>query len=299
MTRVLPCRPAPIPASLDLSGKGDPLAPRIYYGLGSPEGKVAGVTGSWYLRRDGGAGSTLYVKESLVVTRVPAGLETGVGADASAISGRVWPSGGLTWESGIGLYALGSSIQSNHLRRTAAGSGGTTQHNALGDTMPFDNFEMSVALTRGPDAVNQVMGFGFRCNHAQFNGVTNDGIYAMLRRTNAATAQVELLVQKQGVNGQNPTIAAGVAWAENVENVLGVQVIGATVRFWMEPGLGGSRTYLGATVTLAPDTFNDAGHRTPVGLALLPCTPNLNWKNFKIESITTAAATATTGWTAK
>jgi hypothetical protein len=35
----------------------------IYSGLGSPEGRVAAYIGSIYLRRDGGSGTVLYVKE--------------------------------------------------------------------------------------------------------------------------------------------------------------------------------------------------------------------------------------------
>lgn len=40
------------------------LARRIYTGRGSPEGVVAGRVGALYLREDGGAGTTLYVKET-------------------------------------------------------------------------------------------------------------------------------------------------------------------------------------------------------------------------------------------
>lgn len=43
---------------------GDVDDPSIYSGSGSPEGEVSAPPGSLYLRRDGGAGSALYVKES-------------------------------------------------------------------------------------------------------------------------------------------------------------------------------------------------------------------------------------------
>ena len=36
----------------------------IFSGLGTPEGNVAAYIGSIYLRRDGGSGTTLYVKET-------------------------------------------------------------------------------------------------------------------------------------------------------------------------------------------------------------------------------------------
>ncbi len=36
----------------------------LYSGAGSPEGNVTAVVGSLYTRTDGGAGTTLYVKES-------------------------------------------------------------------------------------------------------------------------------------------------------------------------------------------------------------------------------------------
>lgn len=37
---------------------------KIYQGIGSPEGSVTAVTGSLYMRKDGGSSSSLYVKES-------------------------------------------------------------------------------------------------------------------------------------------------------------------------------------------------------------------------------------------
>ncbi|HLA60906.1 MAG TPA: hypothetical protein VK626_01550 [Nitrospiraceae bacterium] len=36
----------------------------LYSGVGSPEGKVIATVGSLYTRIDGGAGTTLYVKEA-------------------------------------------------------------------------------------------------------------------------------------------------------------------------------------------------------------------------------------------
>ena len=41
---------------------GDPLEPTITSGTKSPNGVVAAPKGSLYLRRDGGATTTLYVK---------------------------------------------------------------------------------------------------------------------------------------------------------------------------------------------------------------------------------------------
>ena len=35
-----------------------------YYGTGTPEGVVTAAVGAMYLRSDGGAGTTLYIKES-------------------------------------------------------------------------------------------------------------------------------------------------------------------------------------------------------------------------------------------
>lgn len=43
---------------------GSTALTRIYQGTGSPETVVAAVVGSLYLRLDGGAATTLYVKES-------------------------------------------------------------------------------------------------------------------------------------------------------------------------------------------------------------------------------------------
>jgi hypothetical protein len=39
-------------------------APSLISGTGSPEGAVTANTGSLYLRMDGGAGTTIYVKET-------------------------------------------------------------------------------------------------------------------------------------------------------------------------------------------------------------------------------------------
>lgn len=42
----------------------DVLRGRMIEGLGDPEGVVTAKSGTMYLRRDGGAGSSFYVKES-------------------------------------------------------------------------------------------------------------------------------------------------------------------------------------------------------------------------------------------
>jgi hypothetical protein len=47
--------------SINLGGEAGPL---ISVGTGNPNGVVSSVVGGLYLRRDGGAGSTLYVKEA-------------------------------------------------------------------------------------------------------------------------------------------------------------------------------------------------------------------------------------------
>lgn len=44
------------------------LLQQVYSGNGSPEGVVTAGIGSIYLRRNGGAGTTLYVKESGAAT---------------------------------------------------------------------------------------------------------------------------------------------------------------------------------------------------------------------------------------
>ena len=43
---------------------GDGVKQKVYNGVGSPEGVVSADIGSLYLRLDGGAGSSFYVKES-------------------------------------------------------------------------------------------------------------------------------------------------------------------------------------------------------------------------------------------
>lgn len=55
-----------IRAVVDNSGlrHGDASAPFSSSGNGSPEGVVTAIVGSFYLRKDGGAGTTFYVKES-------------------------------------------------------------------------------------------------------------------------------------------------------------------------------------------------------------------------------------------
>ena len=40
------------------------LQGKVRWGVGSPEGAVTARVGTMYLREDGGAGTTLYVKES-------------------------------------------------------------------------------------------------------------------------------------------------------------------------------------------------------------------------------------------
>lgn len=44
--------------------KGDPAGRAIHYCTGTPEAQVTASIGSLALRTDGGAGTTLYVKES-------------------------------------------------------------------------------------------------------------------------------------------------------------------------------------------------------------------------------------------
>lgn len=48
-----------LPKSIDAD-----LLKRIYTGVGTPEGVVVATTGCLYLRQDGGAGTSLYVKET-------------------------------------------------------------------------------------------------------------------------------------------------------------------------------------------------------------------------------------------
>lgn len=54
--------PAPTVETPNCQENWDYLATRIYSGNGVPN--IPAAVGSLYLRRDGGAGSTLYVKES-------------------------------------------------------------------------------------------------------------------------------------------------------------------------------------------------------------------------------------------
>jgi len=42
----------------------DDLTRRVKWGAGSPEGAIAAPVGTLYLRTDGGANTTLYIKES-------------------------------------------------------------------------------------------------------------------------------------------------------------------------------------------------------------------------------------------
>ena len=42
---------------------GDGKNTKIYYGYGSPEGVVVASVGSIYMRKDGGAGTSIYIKE--------------------------------------------------------------------------------------------------------------------------------------------------------------------------------------------------------------------------------------------
>lgn len=56
--------------AVDLSGVADRVTAleqkraSVVYGAGTPEGSVTSPVGTLYLRTNGGAGSTLYVKES-------------------------------------------------------------------------------------------------------------------------------------------------------------------------------------------------------------------------------------------
>lgn len=50
--------------ALPLTGRGAMTAPTISSGTGSPETRVEGYNGDLYLRLDGGAATTLYVKTS-------------------------------------------------------------------------------------------------------------------------------------------------------------------------------------------------------------------------------------------
>lgn len=56
--------------ALPLSGRGGAVDPTITSGTGAPENRVVGSVGDLYLRKDGGAATTLYVKTSGALTRV-------------------------------------------------------------------------------------------------------------------------------------------------------------------------------------------------------------------------------------
>lgn len=57
-------RPAPQVAALDCQLNWEALSKRLLLGNGSPEGAVTAVAPAMYLRLNGGAGTTLYVKET-------------------------------------------------------------------------------------------------------------------------------------------------------------------------------------------------------------------------------------------
>lgn len=62
----IPARPADVdPPYLQLPYEVDveARAPRIYWTTGSPEGVITGIVGDLCIRTDGGAGTTLYIKE--------------------------------------------------------------------------------------------------------------------------------------------------------------------------------------------------------------------------------------------
>ncbi len=50
--------------SIRFNYQGNTYSVGIYTGSGSPEGSIAALTGSLYLRSDGGAGTSFYIKES-------------------------------------------------------------------------------------------------------------------------------------------------------------------------------------------------------------------------------------------
>ncbi len=49
---------------LFLTSVGDGETVKIYSGFGTPEGNVVAGVGSVYMRKDGGAGTSTYIKES-------------------------------------------------------------------------------------------------------------------------------------------------------------------------------------------------------------------------------------------
>ena len=45
-----------------IAGEGEKV--RVYYGYGSPENAIVANIGSIYMRKDGGAGTSVYIKEA-------------------------------------------------------------------------------------------------------------------------------------------------------------------------------------------------------------------------------------------
>lgn len=192
-------------------------------------------------------------------------------ADGTGISNRVPTCGFGNWENGTGLFALGASIQSNKIQRTAAGAGTQVQHNMLNASgFPTDLLSFCCDIGRPADASNTQRGFFFRGNAEQFNGASNDGIYVYWDRVSSTLVDIKVLVQSDGANGQQSTRATNVSWAENTELCLGITVSGASLQVWTAPALAArtgpipttsERTNRGAALTLTPEVFNDDDHR--------------------------------------
>jgi hypothetical protein len=63
----------PVTSEKDATENFTVITARILVGNGSPAGKVGAPVGTLYLRSDGGAGATLYVKESAAAATDPTG----------------------------------------------------------------------------------------------------------------------------------------------------------------------------------------------------------------------------------
>jgi hypothetical protein len=189
-------------------------------------------------------------------------------ANGTAVTSHTPDSGFTAWQGGIGAFALNATIQSNKIAyMIAAGGGSQVQHNFTATTLPFASFDYMVTLGRPADGANQQAGFFFRGNGNQYNGVTNDGIYVYWDRVSSTLVDLKLRVQEAGTDGQQVTVLANYAWAQNTEQCLGVVVSGNSVQVYTaaagyQGALIQDRTDRGSAVTLtAGHTLNDSSHR--------------------------------------
>lgn len=243
------------------------------------------------------------------------------GTNGDAISNRTPDCGFGAWKNGVGLFALGASIQSNKIARTSIGSAGTVQHNMLNASgFPTDLLNYCWDLGRPGDVASQQLGFFFRGTDTTFNGTGNDAIYISILRVSSTLVDVRVLGQLNGVNGQQSTRASNVAWAASEEKCLGITINGASLQVWIAPALASragviptvaERTNQGSALTLTPDVFNDNDHRVYGAFAVCGVDPyQYTWDNgyvwvdnptpvSNITVVRTSRTVRTLSWPAK